>query len=346
MLGGKFIVSFQEKTLFILDPRNGTAVGVATLQDNIKSVVASGGFLYVLSNVLLRVAVHHSYVTMEYEPKRLLNSALSTPCTSVGNSPLGSLENLAKEALPGSTKEQSDSRCASKPPSARDEPAGDDAGVVSTVVVDCEGVPDISVSIPAAGSLPVGRECASPCLQSSEWECQHVVITGPESTAHAEEQPLDSSVFDASKKSEPEKCDKQSNDTNTDGEDESPTVSRSVESRKGLKIELLKLTPEKLSSMLSFPSPDKAMSSREENSDEGEGIDAVKEQARRLRMAQAAGDDIIADNKSHHKRRKRTKGKKISSAASKFHCDEITLKLHCSATNCVRFYISVHGKVG
>lgn len=44
----------------------------------------------------------------------------------------------------------------------------------------------------------------------------------------------------------------------------------------------------------------------------------VKEHSRRVRMSQSAGDDIVAGNKSHRKRKK-TKGKKISSATSKYY---------------------------
>ena len=42
-----------------------------------------------------------------------------------------------------------------------------------------------------------------------------------------------------------------------------------------------------------------------------------REHSRRLRMSQAAGDDIVAGSKGQHKRKKKAKGKKMSSAASK-----------------------------
>ena len=101
LLDGKFVVSFQENSLFVLDPINGEVVGVAGLKDSIKSVSTSGGFLYILPEVaskaaaIIRVAVHYSYVTTENESRKLVPS---TPSTSMSNSPTGSLENLAANA--------------------------------------------------------------------------------------------------------------------------------------------------------------------------------------------------------------------------------------------------------
>lgn len=98
MLGGKFVITFQGSTLFVLDSMNGVVVGAAILKHNIKSVSISGGSLYILTSAvskaaIVRVGVHYSYVTVENEPRKLL-SAWSTPSTSVNNSPMGSLENL------------------------------------------------------------------------------------------------------------------------------------------------------------------------------------------------------------------------------------------------------------
>ena len=98
MLGGKFVITFHGSTLFVLDSMNGLVVGAAILKHDIKSVSTSGGSLYILSSAMskaaiVRVGVHYSYVTVENEPRKLL-SALSTPSTSVNNSPIGSLENL------------------------------------------------------------------------------------------------------------------------------------------------------------------------------------------------------------------------------------------------------------
>lgn len=98
MLGGKFVITYQGSTLFVLDSMNGVVVGAAILKHNIKSVSISGGSLYILTSAIakaaiVRVGVHYSYVTVENEPRKLL-SAWSTPSTSVNNSPMGSLENL------------------------------------------------------------------------------------------------------------------------------------------------------------------------------------------------------------------------------------------------------------
>ena len=155
MLEGKFVATFQDKALFILDPRNGAVVGVTMFRDQIKSVATSGGFLYVLSTRLVRIAVHHAYVTMEYEPKKL-NSTVSTPCTSVGNSPMGSLEHLAAEA---EYKRVNEPLTSVKHSEVSDK--------ISPVPVCPE---DSHASVP---TLPV--ESANSCVKST------IVITPPES---------------------------------------------------------------------------------------------------------------------------------------------------------------------
>ncbi len=92
-LGGKYVVTFYDSTIFVLDPINGLLVGAATLLASIKSVSISGGFLYILSasKSIVRVAMHHSYVTKTYDWGKKLKF---TAYTSVSNSPMGSLERL------------------------------------------------------------------------------------------------------------------------------------------------------------------------------------------------------------------------------------------------------------
>ena len=55
-----------------------------------------------------------------------------------------------------------------------------------------------------------------------------------------------------------------------------------------------------------------------ENQDVGDthtGFESILEHSRRVRMSQSARDDVVANSKSHRKRRK-GKGKKFSSATS------------------------------
>lgn len=99
MLNGKFVVTFQDNTVFVLDPLNGITAGAAILKSGIKSISTSGGFLYILcGKTIVRVVVHHSLTTMYKETKKQLLSNQSTPCASVTNSPIGSVENLLKTA--------------------------------------------------------------------------------------------------------------------------------------------------------------------------------------------------------------------------------------------------------
>ena len=94
MLNGKFIVTFQDDAVFVLDPLNGITVGAAVLNSGIKSISTSGGFLYILcGKAIVRVVVHHSLITTYKKP---LLSNQSTPCVSVTSSPMGSIENLLK----------------------------------------------------------------------------------------------------------------------------------------------------------------------------------------------------------------------------------------------------------
>lgn len=45
------------------------------------------------------------------------------------------------------------------------------------------------------------------------------------------------------------------------------------------------------------------------------GFESIREHSRRVRMSQSAGDDVVANSRSHRKRKK-GKGKKLSSATS------------------------------
>ena len=103
MLDGKYVVTFQDNTVFVLDPLKGTVVGISAFKTNVKSVCTSGGFLYILceskQKAIVRVAVHHSLVTLESERKGHSLSNRSSPCTSVRSSPLGSLESVVTDGM-------------------------------------------------------------------------------------------------------------------------------------------------------------------------------------------------------------------------------------------------------
>ena len=321
MLDGKFIVTFHENVLFLLDPRNGTVLGATAFQSDVKAVVTSGGFLYILCDTLVRVAVHHSYVTMEYETKRILNSTVSTPCTSVGNSPLGSLENLEDVQR----KDNFDSQYLNEP--SRSEERGTDLTSTTNNVSESVIFPSTTVSIVERGESspqPLEDYAAAP---DPGLECEDLQVDTTASR-YASKEELDSPIStchdEANEKGHFEKCGDQFSEMSSD--DNKEASSENIKFGQGLMIDLLKPTLGKLPNLLSPPTPIKPLTSEsEESSNKDKDVDTLKEQARHLRMAQAAGDDILADTKSHRKRRKKAvKGKKISSAASKFNNHEFS----------------------
>lgn len=315
MLGGKFVVSLHENALFVLDSRSGVVVGVSVFMDPIKSISTSGGFLYILSNVaskstvLLRVAVHYSYVTTEREPWKL---QITTP-TSVNNSPLGSLESLVK----GTVTPLHD-QCARQDQSTAEK---NNPHVVEAICPN-----DVS-------GQSEGDHVALPTVH----EVFSAAITEP---AMPQEE-LEEQVVSRSVQVLVSPCNE---DLKTGDAEESPPVihtvgsseeDASVEHELNIEVDtgdLLK--PTFGNTLLSVPQKGPltpGVTDHQECSEEGGStivqFDDSNEQSRRLRMSQAAEDDIVAnskshdskshDSKSHRKRRRRVKGKKLSSAASK-----------------------------
>lgn len=345
MLGGKFVVTFQENTIFVLDPVNGVIVGAASLKDNIKSVSMSGGFLYILSGAvskaIFRVAVHHSYVTMECEPAKHLRSTLSTPSSSVNNSPKGSLENLCKD--PGWSSTEMNLKI-EKDPCTREvnkpEPSVDvkDLNLLAEDLVctnEFDDLPIIRLTEPVEFVsadhshdtlliIPGSRTNEQPISCHEEIKEHDSIPNELESTSYSRE------LFD---------CEHEELKTNK------PVIHKEVGDHAervkvdtGSRINAEMPTFEKLTNVLSIPQSTRSTihtnlgdnkdqdSKEQENSEEDSDPHTLsedvkehntKEHSRRLRMSQAAeaGDNIVADSKSHRKRRKRIK---VSSATSKF----------------------------
>jgi len=93
-LEGRFIVTFHQETIFVLDVFNGKLVGACTFQEPIRSIAVSGGVLYMLlvSSVtgksIVRVSVHHSFMPVEMtlrKPQPISTSNSSTPYGSTEN---------------------------------------------------------------------------------------------------------------------------------------------------------------------------------------------------------------------------------------------------------------------
>lgn len=164
MLDGRFVISFQENTIFVLDPINGVIVGVAVLKSTIKSVSASGGFVYILSDAvsksIVRVALHHSFISMEIESKRQLQSNLSTPCTSANTSPIGSLESIFKGA-----ERTTDSLQADK--DVKESQVNCTSNESSTLAGQAKVSPSLAASLPTIHISEPVSEYAEQALQST-----------------------------------------------------------------------------------------------------------------------------------------------------------------------------------
>lgn len=307
MLSGKFVVTFQENTLFILDSMNGVVVGVAVFKDNIKSISTSGGFLYILTDigVIVRAVVHYSYVTAESEPWK---PPKSTP-TSVNNSPLGSSECLVKgmEKLRGTMNE---GVCDSHERQQENaylgvEKSHNQASPLGDVIAEVpEGVPTVHIILCSVEDS-VGEQVIHQDLEG---------ITRLTSAESSTSEPYNEDLKTGSAgESKVAITDHESRmEVDTEARMEADTIGKGVDTTLG-------------KSQLSLPQQN--LHAREETKeveilDELGGavtrFDDTNEQSRRVRMSQAAGEDIVADSKSHRKRRKKVKGKKLSSAASKW----------------------------
>lgn len=338
MIGGRFIVTFQENALFIVDPMNGVIVGSVVLQDAIKSISTSGGFLYILSSsavkAIVRVAVHHSYVTMECE-KIPLQSAFSTPSTSVHNSPVGSLENLVNGVA-----RRPDGHHSSYDPyagqTAQPSELSTDDSALKTVAVSyakeaTEQSGNIVVPVPIV--LVSNSIDKSPCdPSSSQLAIQQLEDESllPFTNEKSEDQlpttvrdkeflgSLNSQASEVIYTPEPKKFIPQVKVQFPEilGDHSVESVYQTDTDRGSrLKVDGVKL---KFEQGAASTSP--TLNKEQANPIEGEGIncqfDFVSENSRRLRMSQAAGEDIVADNKSNRKKRRKTKGKKLFSDTS------------------------------
>lgn len=283
------MVSFQESNLFTLDSMNGVVVGVAVFNDSIKSISTSGGFLYILSNAVtkspvIRIAVHYSYVTTEWKP------LLSTPSTSVNNSPMGSLESLTSGKTTGAPQFE-------KPDFVHSQQAAEQS---AHSIVPC--MHETSSADPSQDSM-------MPHFSHEEQI--------PDQFNSAQPPPPVLESFNDDLKTR-------------DIEEIGPVLYSDVGSTKGASVDYVVrmeadrpdlLEPTLLLSVPQRSSPARAVPEEQEVLDEWDitvtQFDETNEQSRRLQMSQASGEDIVAD-KSHRKRKKKVKGNKLSSATSKY----------------------------
>ena len=283
LLGGKFVATFQDNAIFVLDPLNGVVVGAAVLKNAIKSISTSGGFLYILcdakSKAIVRVAVHHSFVTMESETQRYLHSNVSSPCISVNNSPMGSLESLTKDVdkkLTITDSLQSTRNCIKEDLSHDDfKPCNQQIDSHEDLALTTDSklshdIPTVCVTEPVERTLNYFKTNVSLCVEDPA-EIEHL-----------------------------------------DEEDSTPLGVNSESTL--LLTETTSTTP--ISVSTSNTTVDKSDMKQQENSESSyTGSEDIREHSRRVRMSQSAEDGIVAGSKSHRRRRK-GKGKKISSATS------------------------------
>lgn len=315
MLGGRFVVTVQENTLFILDSISRVIVGVAALNNSIKSVSTSGGFVYVLTKetVIVRVAVHHSYVTTENESKKL--STLSAP-TSVNNSPMGSVESLKDSEECVISVEAESNLCAKQHENLDDKKSLP----IQLQVEDkeCSAIPASDVTQLSVDVIP------TVCV--SEWDASHdellehdqasqVSVSSLKSEAQSERLDREDLKASLAEDSEPE-ISRHFDEIGSD-EDASACSTTTVQNSEMTLLPILQGGP------LTQVITDKEHELSEKLGSTVTQLDDVNEHSRRLRMSLAARDDIVADSKSHRKRKKRYKGKKLSSAASKYHISKV-----------------------
>lgn len=281
------MATFQENAVFVLDPLNGVIVGAAVLKNNVKSVSTSGGFLYILcdakSKAIVRVVVHHSFVTMESETKRQLQSNQSTPCVSLNSSPIGSLESLVKDVDGGIT-------------TTADSPTRKGINKeLSSKVVD-EYKPCTQQADYCEDLVP---RTVSSLSNLSRDTIPAVCITEPVSDR---EQTLDYS------KSTP--CDEKETTVS------SISCSDQPEEKKCLPVVKPTLDILRVAGSTSNCTTTEQDKKEQEHPESMYTVcEDVREHSRRVRMSRSTEDDIVADSKSHRKRRK-GKGKRISSATS------------------------------
>ena len=321
------MATFQENALFILDCMNGGIVGVALLKDSIKSISTSGGFLYVLSNTalkaagLVRVAVHYSYVTTESEPRKLMMSTLSTPSTSVDNSPVGSLEDL-DYLEPSEKKTQSEEEL--------DAESSGLAGSYSSINATAQSV----------ATVPILCISSADAAHDASKESGGMHQANPEeqvTAAHLDQPSVVSTLANEELKMREAEENELVSDYGVDS-DEQDAIQETEVVVKDLLKPSFQSSPQNSPPAGAFG---KEHSVSSEWEDTATKVDHAKEQSRRLRMAQASGDDIVANSKSHRRRKKKIKGRNLSSAASEYIHICTYVFSYCLS---VRFNISINGK--
>lgn len=279
MLGGKFIVSLHDNILFVLDAMSGVVVGSVAFRESIKSISTSGGFLYILTNVaskgtvIVRVAVHHSFVTADSEQwKALSPAATSVNCSPVGT-PMGSSECLIKDIqeLPRVINEQMCDESVQGRLTVEKSRVQQPGDSIESLASGCIDPPTILVSVEKSMTETVSQDLAEiPTRFSSKSNSEGLKLQD------------DSLVIDY----------------------ESVQKADTMDLLQPIQSSVTQIQPE---------------AKEQKDSDSiFTTFDANNEQSRRVRMSQATNDEIVADSKSHRRKRKKVKGKKLSSAGSKY----------------------------
>ena len=388
-LGGNFVVTFHNNTIFVLDPINGVLAGAAIFQDSIKSLSISGGFMYILTGIpskaLVRVAVHHSYVTMACEDHYL--TALCPAANSTSNSPIGSRESLLTDDKELGSSHVKKGGTASKFHEISMENITYQRGKKSELYIETQNTSEENCTSPSKitnvgmeqlSKMDVGEaenskdrfdfalvQVASEQMESVECERtvkQKVALQVTEDFTEKavqmnslNEKLRKTSISELPKIELEESKNRNLAEVHVDvlKPNCEPTDATKVNQRLKSKVDLgevkefFKPALDSLSDLLSISQTSDCSSQtihkqdvttrgddkKEDYSDEDETMNrlvansdatlnlkvsllCVKENSRRLRMSQAAGEEIVADFKSHRKRRKKSKGKKPSSAAS------------------------------
>ena len=112
----RFILTFHNNTLFVLDPEEGKIIGVLSLQCSISGLAASGGHIFLLcqaanSRKIIKLSIHPSLVKLRSTP--VLNAGRFAGNLSAASSRAGSREALDQLHVDKDSK--NDGRISPKP---------------------------------------------------------------------------------------------------------------------------------------------------------------------------------------------------------------------------------------
>ena len=332
-LEGRFVVTFCEESIFVLDVLNGKLVGTSTFHYPIRALTVSGGVLYILlytgitNKSIVRVSVHHSYMPVEMT---LLKPMLIT--TSNSSTPIGSMENLLGD-LPGEERDsvpQNDKLSLSEQEvdSAKSVTVTKDTGITNKPIaymsVHHSYMP---VEITLQKPMPISTSNSSTTVSSMENLLgdlpgeEHESV--PQNAQNEKELSLSEKEVDSAK-SVTVATDHSFMPVEITLQKPMPISSSNSSTTVNSTENLLRDLPGEEHD--SVPQNDKELSLSEQEVDSAKSVTVAKaplsdhERSRRQRMAEAIlddDDDIVVDKHSK-KKKQRKKGKKVSSATSKF----------------------------